>query len=356
MGWGNPVVGSTILRRPAIQSPGFVSGSTGWVVAADGSAEFNNVQIRGSSTIGPTTGQRIVIDSAAGTITMYDAGNNVTGQWSAPAQTFRLVSGVAKLLLQSGSLGVFQQGIYVNPDTVNLSDGVITWIKNVLTNQAQLSIGSPFFTSGPGATQAAVTFSSSSSDGLLPASAAFSGDVQVGADLLLNNGGTVYRNQISSTTTVANTVTETVVASMPVPANDNQVGGVYRIRAWGILSTTGSPTCQWTAKYGGLSIGTTGALAAGVAGFSSKEWLIDACVSVLAIGASGSLHGWMQFPNTYASGATGPTSTGVTSIIDHVTVTRDTTINHTFDIATKWGTANALNTLTCSGFSAERVA
>lgn len=44
---GNPVVGSTVLRRPAIQSPNFAHGLSGWTVNADGSAEFNSLVIRG---------------------------------------------------------------------------------------------------------------------------------------------------------------------------------------------------------------------------------------------------------------------------------------------------------------------
>lgn len=49
MGFQNPVVGGTALRIPAIQSPNFQAGSTGWIVRNDGSAEFNNVVIRGST-------------------------------------------------------------------------------------------------------------------------------------------------------------------------------------------------------------------------------------------------------------------------------------------------------------------
>ena len=45
---GNPVVGSTVLRRPAIQSPDYVTGAAGWSINASGSAEFNNVTIRGT--------------------------------------------------------------------------------------------------------------------------------------------------------------------------------------------------------------------------------------------------------------------------------------------------------------------
>lgn len=45
---GDPVVGSTVLRRPAIQSPNYSAGSAGWTINSDGSAEFNNLTLRGT--------------------------------------------------------------------------------------------------------------------------------------------------------------------------------------------------------------------------------------------------------------------------------------------------------------------
>lgn len=48
MGFENPVVGGTALRIPAIQSPNFQAGSAGWIIRIDGSAEFNNLTIRGT--------------------------------------------------------------------------------------------------------------------------------------------------------------------------------------------------------------------------------------------------------------------------------------------------------------------
>lgn len=51
---GNPVVGSTILRRPAIQSPNFLTGVSGWIIRADGTFEFNGGQFRGPVIIGTT--------------------------------------------------------------------------------------------------------------------------------------------------------------------------------------------------------------------------------------------------------------------------------------------------------------
>lgn len=45
---GDPLVGGVALRRPAIQSPNYVTGMSGWTINADGSAEFNNLTIRGT--------------------------------------------------------------------------------------------------------------------------------------------------------------------------------------------------------------------------------------------------------------------------------------------------------------------
>jgi hypothetical protein len=44
----NPVVGGTVLRRQAIQSPDYVPGVSGWTINQDGSAEFNDLTIRGT--------------------------------------------------------------------------------------------------------------------------------------------------------------------------------------------------------------------------------------------------------------------------------------------------------------------
>jgi hypothetical protein len=38
-----------VLIRPALQSPDYVAGATGWAIRADGSAEFNNITIRGGA-------------------------------------------------------------------------------------------------------------------------------------------------------------------------------------------------------------------------------------------------------------------------------------------------------------------
>jgi hypothetical protein len=46
------LAGGIVLVRPALRSPDFVTGVSGWSINIDGSAEFNDVIIRGGVTIG----------------------------------------------------------------------------------------------------------------------------------------------------------------------------------------------------------------------------------------------------------------------------------------------------------------
>lgn len=62
----NPVVGGNgALIRPAIKSPNYVPGVSGWSINRDGSAEFNNVTVRGSLYLG-TANRYIRIDTITG--------------------------------------------------------------------------------------------------------------------------------------------------------------------------------------------------------------------------------------------------------------------------------------------------
>ena len=55
----NPVVGGTALRRQSIRSPNYAPGASGWTINQDGSAEFNNLTIRGTFA-----GTNFIINSA----------------------------------------------------------------------------------------------------------------------------------------------------------------------------------------------------------------------------------------------------------------------------------------------------
>lgn len=57
-GFDNPIVAGTSLIIPAINSPNYITGVTGWSINADGTVEFNSGTFRGSVLIGgpPATG------------------------------------------------------------------------------------------------------------------------------------------------------------------------------------------------------------------------------------------------------------------------------------------------------------
>lgn len=71
MGFQNPIVGGTALRIPAIQSPNFATGVDGWIIRIDGSAEFNNLVLRGIGTgdiliVGTSPNPQVIIGNTAG--------------------------------------------------------------------------------------------------------------------------------------------------------------------------------------------------------------------------------------------------------------------------------------------------
>lgn len=62
MPFTNPLVAGTTLIRTAIRSKGYVAGSAGWSVNSDGSAEFNNVTVRGKLYVVGASGSYLQID------------------------------------------------------------------------------------------------------------------------------------------------------------------------------------------------------------------------------------------------------------------------------------------------------
>lgn len=59
----DPVIGGVILRIPAIQSPNFVHGVSGWAIFQNGSAEFNNITLSGGSLVIGAAGQGVFVYS-----------------------------------------------------------------------------------------------------------------------------------------------------------------------------------------------------------------------------------------------------------------------------------------------------
>jgi len=133
-GFNNQIIGGlTKLIRQAIQSPNFVSGSSGWTVNKDGSAEFNSITIRGKIIIQSSLGGIFVYRStpAAGNLIFtvtnasgvdpygnaYSSGVTVIGyeQSSGPNQINFLLANVAALLTQARMYAIYDNaGTYAS--------------------------------------------------------------------------------------------------------------------------------------------------------------------------------------------------------------------------------------------------
>lgn len=66
MAWSNPILGgNNTLIRQAIKSADYVAGVSGWTVNADGSAEFNDIVVRGEFSTTSANGSSVRIYSTA---------------------------------------------------------------------------------------------------------------------------------------------------------------------------------------------------------------------------------------------------------------------------------------------------
>ena len=88
MPFTNPLVAGTTLIRNAIQSPNYVAGVSGWAIMKDGSAEFNNVVVRGDFKASGSDGSFVeVIHNAPGAAIVIKGDDFVDGGKAGPNAT-----------------------------------------------------------------------------------------------------------------------------------------------------------------------------------------------------------------------------------------------------------------------------
>jgi hypothetical protein len=139
---GNPVVGSTVLRRPAVQSPNYAAGSAGWIIKTDGSAEFNNLVIRGTFD-----GTDFIINSSGA---FFYSGTPAAGN---------LIASIASASGTDGFGNAYQQGI------TSYQGGTAGYIK-MLAGLLNFSNGAGISTGVSGGSTTADTLAFGSGGGL----------------------------------------------------------------------------------------------------------------------------------------------------------------------------------------------
>jgi hypothetical protein len=173
-------------------------------------------------------------------------------------------------------------------------------------------------------------------------------------------GSRRYNNQLSAVTTVANSTTETVVATYTIAANDMIAGAIYRINVRGLASVLAAttPTMIWRGKISGLA-GTVIASSSSItssSGVTNKPWEVDLYISCVTTGASGTIRGIMKTIQTLSVAGAAPSAAGTIWMDGTSAVTVDTTISRDLVITVQWGAASASNTLSAYVVTAERVA
>lgn len=185
-------------------------------------------------------------------------------------------------------------------------------------------------------------------------------DVNVAGNLVFSTTAAEKWADNSSTTTVANTTTETVIATLSIPANDMVSGAVYKLTAFGTASTAGTgPTLRFNGRIGGVGgtqFATTNTFTC-IASQVNRVWKVEIYYTCSATGVSGTGFGNLHVLESQSVAGTTNPVTGVNTRMDGgATHTVDTTISRDLVLSIAWGTASASNTLTCRGFAAERIA
>lgn len=187
--------------------------------------------------------------------------------------------------------------------------------------------------------------------------AAISGNATIGGDLLLVGGTTIYRNKLSASATVANTVAEMPLAVATIPAGDAVVGAVYRIKAWGTLAVVAAttPNITFQSRLGGVA-GTQmvgGTVITVRSGAADGKWDAEFLLSCVTTGVSGTWAPLVKYAHNFLTSVTTYTPVGPLTLVPQP---RDTTIANDMVVSAIWNAAAAGNTITCQGFIAERLA
>ena len=140
---------------------------------------------------------------------------------------------------------------------------------------------------------------------------------------------------------VVNTTTETTLlgagrGSKTIPADIFDVGTTLRIRMFGYISGSGTPTINIAASAGGTELCSTGAVSI-PGSVTDADWHITVDLTCRSTGATGKF---------VASGLFEHDEDIVVGMVNTSEITLDTTSALEIDVTNQWGTADAGNSMT----------
>lgn len=161
---------------------------------------------------------------------------------------------------------------------------------------------------------------------------------------------------VADGTAIHTTTTETIIfPDITIPANYMQDGRLLRMRAFGKLSTTGTPTMTFAIRWGGVSgtlLATTEAITT-ASGAANTAWSLEAYIQTRTNGSSGSLivMGDVVLNLTASTNTSG--TFGVSGFDAPAAVTVNLTADTALSLTADWSASSASNTLTGLIYSIE---
>ena len=149
-----------------------------------------------------------------------------------------------------------------------------------------------------------------------------------------------------TSTTVGNTTTETQIISRTIVGGSSVAGTIHRLKVWGTFAhSAAAVNLTFRAKLGGSSI-SVGFVTPATA-FSARTFSYTTELVCLTVGATAT---WsIVFDGFQVNGFARESQVEVGSI------TKDSTVNQTFEVTMQWGTADAANVLVAQAGHYERV-
>lgn len=178
----------------------------------------------------------------------------------------------------------------------------------------------------------------------------------VGGDRLVvradvgGSAGSGFTGMTANSAAIANTVTETVLQTLQLDANEVTAGSVFEFSGWGVYSNTATPTATFNIRLGG----TAGTLLAAVVVTTPTAGANDAFRFNATVNFHSATKATAVVRAEFSTHTTDVDVIGLGGSNGEVTV--DTTTAKTLGVDLVWGAASASNTLQLQGGYAKRVA
>jgi hypothetical protein len=158
----------------------------------------------------------------------------------------------------------------------------------------------------------------------------------------------------TATTTVGNTVAETVVLTLTVPANIPKQGSAYKLGVFGTCDIVGTPGLTFRGRVGGIVGASFGAI--GITGVANTQrpWKVEFDLVCMTAGLTGTWSGILLL-NSRIGGATAPDNASTSMDTPFSPLAIDTTIGQDIVITAQWAVAAAGNVLRADAGYAYRI-